>query len=103
LLYRQLAARGFELRIATALSDKGVGCNRCNSNNSVGRVRVHDGVDERHLFQDERGCIRGMNDIALLRAEVRGITWRNYMWRVDKASFRCHRGRGKTKQDNKQR
>jgi hypothetical protein len=43
-------ARGFELRIATALSDREVGGNSCSSNNSVGRLRVQAGVDERHLF-----------------------------------------------------
>jgi hypothetical protein len=79
--YRQLVARGFELRIATALSDKGVGIS------SVGRLRVQAGVDERHLLKDERDCIRGRNDRALLRAEVRGIMGRN-MLRVGKASIR---------------
>jgi hypothetical protein len=63
-------ARGFELRIATALSDMGVG-------NNVGRLRVHAGVDERHSLQYEREGTRGRTDRALSRAEVMGIRGRN--------------------------
>jgi hypothetical protein len=43
----------FELRIATALSDRGVcssSCNSYNNNNSVGRMRVQAGVHERDLL-----------------------------------------------------
>jgi hypothetical protein len=43
-------SRGFERRIAAALSDIGVGSSNNNINNSsVGRLRVHAGVEERHL------------------------------------------------------
>jgi hypothetical protein len=91
-------SRGFELRIATALSDRGVGissrtCTTSNSSN-VGRLRVHAGVKERHLLQNERESIRGVNESALLRAEVRGSMRRN-MRRVDIASFRHHSDRGR--------
>jgi hypothetical protein len=80
-------ARGFELRIATALSDRGVGSSKCSSSNSsVGRLRVHVGVDERHLLEDELKGIRGRNDRAVLRAEVMGIRRRN-RWRVGRANF----------------
>jgi hypothetical protein len=54
LLYRELVARGFELRIATALSDMGVDSNTCSSCSSsnirVGRPCVQAGVDERHFL-----------------------------------------------------
>jgi hypothetical protein len=45
-------ARGFELRIATALSDRGVRIckSSSNNNNNVGGLRVKTGVDERHLL-----------------------------------------------------
>jgi hypothetical protein len=42
-VHRQLVAGGFELRIATTLSDKGVGSSSSSNNNnniSVGRLRV---------------------------------------------------------------
>jgi hypothetical protein len=42
-------ARGVELRIATALGDRGVRNSQSN-NNSVGGLRIHAGVDERHLL-----------------------------------------------------
>jgi hypothetical protein len=38
--HRELVARGFELRSATALSDKRVGNISCCSNNNVDRLRV---------------------------------------------------------------
>jgi hypothetical protein len=95
-------ARGFELRIATALSDRGVGSSTTNSNSSVDRLRVHAGVDERHLLHDECEGIKGRNDRALLRAGVRGNKMRN-MWKVGIVSFWCHRGRGKEKLNNRQR
>jgi hypothetical protein len=87
-------SRGFELRIATVLSDKGVGISSrsstsSNNNNNVGRLRVHVGVKERHLLQDERESIMGANESALLRAEVRGSRRQNRR-RVGRASFRRH-------------
>jgi hypothetical protein len=52
----------------------GVGSSSCNNNSSsVGLLHFHAGVDERHWLQDEREGIRGRDDIALLRAEVRRI------------------------------
>jgi hypothetical protein len=93
-VYRVAVAKGFELRIATTLSERGV--RKSNNNNSVGALRVHAGVDERHLLQDEREVIRGGNDKALLRAEVMGSMRRN-LWRVDKASFRRNFDRGRKK------
>jgi hypothetical protein len=44
----------FELRIATALSDRGVGNNNYSSrsSNNVGQLLVHAFVYERHLLQD---------------------------------------------------
>jgi hypothetical protein len=49
-------AKGFELRIATALSDRGVRSSSSNSksrgSSSGGGLRVQAGVDERHLLQD---------------------------------------------------
>jgi hypothetical protein len=79
-------ARGFELRIATSVSDMGVDSSNISSSSiSVGRLRVHAGVEERHLLQHERKGIMGRNDIALSRAEVRGIRRRN-MWRVGRAN-----------------
>jgi hypothetical protein len=45
--------KGFELRIAAALSDKGVKISNRNSNSSnVGRLRVHTSVNERYLLKD---------------------------------------------------
>jgi hypothetical protein len=86
-------SRGIELRIATALSDMGVGIgsrsSTTNNNSSVGRLRVHADVKERHLLQDERESIKGANEIAMLRAEVRGSMRRNWR-RVGIASFRRH-------------
>jgi hypothetical protein len=83
-------SRGFELRIATALSDGGVGINSRSStiidNIIVGWLRVQAGLKERHLLHDERESIRGANESALLRAEVRGSMRRN-MRRVGMALF----------------
>jgi hypothetical protein len=63
--------KGFELRIAAALSDKGVGIsNRSSNNSSVGRMRVQASVNERHLLKDERESIRGAIESAPLKAEV---------------------------------
>jgi hypothetical protein len=88
-------SRGFELRTATALGDRGVGINnRCSTSSSVGRLRVQAGVKERHLLQDERESIRGANESALLRAEVMGSRRRNRR-RVGIASFRRHFDRGR--------
>jgi hypothetical protein len=81
-------AKGYELRIATALSEKGVRSSGSGSSN-VGGLRVKAGVNKRHLLQDEREGIMGGNDRALLRSEVMGITRRN-KWRVDIASSRRH-------------
>jgi hypothetical protein len=41
-------AKGFEVRIVTALRDRGVRSSNRN-NNSVGGLRVKVGVDERHF------------------------------------------------------
>jgi hypothetical protein len=83
-------SRGFELRIAMALSDRGVGISSRSSTSSniisVGRLRVQAGGKERHLLQDERESIRGANESALLRAEVKGSKRRNRR-RVGMASF----------------
>jgi hypothetical protein len=87
--------RGFELRIAAAVSDSGVGIStRSSNNNSVGRLRVHASVNERHLLKDERESIRGAIESALLRTEVRG-SWRRNRRRVGRASFRRHFDRGR--------
>jgi hypothetical protein len=94
-------AKGYELRIATALSDRGVrSSNSSNSNGigSVGGLRVKAGVDERHLLQDEREGIRGGNDKALLRVTVRQIRRRN-KWRVGRASFRRHFDKGRKRKN----
>ena len=99
-------ARGFELRIATALSDKGVGISTRSSNNSnVGRLRVQASVKERHLLKDERESIRGAIESPLLRPEVKGSRRRNRR-RVGTASFRRHFKRGrkrKSRTKNRQR
>jgi hypothetical protein len=102
-------SKGFELRIATALSDMGVGISsrsNTNSNNSsVGGLRVPAGVKMRHLLQDERESSKGANKSALLRAEVRGSRRRN-MRRVGMASFRRHFDRGRKRKSrikNRQR
>jgi hypothetical protein len=91
-------AKGYELRIATALSDRGVrkssSSSSCSGSSSVGGMRVKAGVNERHLMQDEREGIRGGNGIALLRAKVKRSRRRN-MWRVGRASFRRHFDRGR--------
>jgi hypothetical protein len=59
--------RGFELCIAAALIDMGVGIStRTRSSSSVGRLRVHARVNERHLLKDERESIRGAIESALL-------------------------------------
>jgi hypothetical protein len=80
----------FELRIAAALSDGGVGIStRSNNSSSVGRLRVQANVKERHLLKDERESVRGAIESALLRAEVRGSKRRNKR-RVGRASFRRH-------------
>jgi hypothetical protein len=48
-------ASGFELRIATALSEREVrSISKSSNNNNVGGLRVNAGVDERHLLHDER-------------------------------------------------
>jgi hypothetical protein len=87
--------KGFEMRIATALSDKGVMIsNRSNNSNNVDRLRVHASVNERHLLEDESESIRGAIESALLRAEVGGSERRN-MRRVGRASFRRHFDRGR--------
>jgi hypothetical protein len=93
-------ARWFVLRIATALSDMGVGSSNYISN--VDRLRVHACVYERHLLQNQRERVGGRNKRALLRARVRGIKRRN-KWRVGGTSFRCHRGKGKNQRDDRQR
>jgi hypothetical protein len=87
--------RGFELCIAAAVSDRGVGISsRSSNNNSVGRLRVQASVKERHLLKDERESIRGAIESALLKAEVRGSMRRNRR-RVGRASFRRHFDRGR--------
>jgi hypothetical protein len=94
-------SRGFELRIATALSDMCVGMNsRSSTNNNVGRMRVQAGVKERHLLQDERESIRGANESAMLRAEVKGSKRRNRR-RVGRASFRRYFERGRKRKSRK--
>jgi hypothetical protein len=61
--------KGFELRIAAALSDKGVGIsNRSSDNSNVGRLRVEASVNERHLLKDQRESIESASESALLRA-----------------------------------
>jgi hypothetical protein len=63
------APKGFEPRIAAALSDKGVSISNRNINsNNVGRLRVEASVSERHLLKDERESIRGGIESAMLRA-----------------------------------
>jgi hypothetical protein len=47
-----LVTRGFAVRIVTALRDSVVGNSSCSGNCSVGRVRVHTSVIERHLLED---------------------------------------------------
>jgi hypothetical protein len=98
--------KGFELRIAAALSDRGVRIsNRSSNSSNVGRLRVRTSVNERHLLKDERESIRGIIESALLRAEVRGSRRRN-MRRVGRASFRRHFDRGRKRKSrikNKQR
>ena len=97
--------KGFELRIAAALSDRGVRISNRSSNiSNVGRLRVEASVNERHLRKDERESIRGGIESALLRAGVRGIRRRNRR-RVGRANFRRHFDRGrkrkrKTKTDS---
>jgi hypothetical protein len=44
-----VSAKGVELRIATTHIERGVS-NGSSSNNSVGGLRVHAGVYERHLL-----------------------------------------------------
>jgi hypothetical protein len=102
-------SRGFELRIATALSERGVGISSRSSTSSncssVGRLRVQAGVKERHLLQDERESIKGANEIVLLRAEVRGSKRRDRR-RVGIASFRRNFDRGRKRKSiikNRQR
>jgi hypothetical protein len=87
----------FELRIATTLSERGVRSSSSSSNN-IGGLRVKAGVDERHLLMDEHEGIRGGNDIAMLRAEVRG-SGRQNKWRDDLASFRRHFDRGRKRKN----
>jgi hypothetical protein len=98
--------KGFELRIAAALSDMGVKISNYSNNiSNVGRLRVHASVNERHLLKDERESIRCAIGSALLRAEVRGSRRRN-MRRVGTTSFRRHFDRGrkrKSKIKNRQR
>jgi hypothetical protein len=48
----QLLARGFAVRIVTALCDMGVANNSCTGTCSVGRPRVQTSVNERHLLED---------------------------------------------------
>jgi hypothetical protein len=47
-------SRGFDLRVATALIDTGVGISiriiTSSKGNNVGRLRVHAGVKERNLL-----------------------------------------------------
>jgi hypothetical protein len=59
------------VRIVTVVCDMGVANISSNSCCIVGRLRVQAGVDERHLLQDKGEGIKGGNDRALLRAEVR--------------------------------
>jgi hypothetical protein len=73
LFHGQIVGRGFTVRIVTAVCDMGVANRSGSGSYSVGRLRVHAGVDERHLLQHERKGIKGGNERALLRAEVRGI------------------------------
>jgi hypothetical protein len=98
--------KGFELRIAAALSERGVRIsNRSNNNSNVGRLRVQACVNERHLLKDERESIRGTIESAVLRAEVKGSRRRN-MQRAGRAIFRHHFDRGRKRKSrikNKQR
>jgi hypothetical protein len=98
--------KGFELRIAAAMSDRGVRISNPSSNSSnVGRLRLQTNVNERHLLKDERDNIRGMIESAMLRAEVKGSTRRNRR-RVGRASFRRHFDRGRKRKSgmkNRQR
>jgi hypothetical protein len=94
-IHRVAVAKGYELRIATALSERGVrssnssSSSRSGGRSSVGGLRVKAGVNERHLLQDECEGFRGGNDRALVRAEVTGSR-RGNTWRVGGASFRRH-------------
>jgi hypothetical protein len=98
--------KGFEVRIAGALSDRGVQIsNRRSNNNNLGRLRVEASVNARHLRKEQRESIRGMIERAMLRAWVRGIRRRN-MRRVDRANFRRHFDRGRKRKSrikNRQR
>jgi hypothetical protein len=50
------------------------------------------------LLHDKREGIRGGNNRALLRAEVREIMRRN-MWRIGRASFLRHFDRGRKRKN----
>jgi hypothetical protein len=91
-----IIARGFALRITTALNDKGVGSNISsnNINNNVGHMRVPTSVSERNLPKDKRERIMGWVERAPLRARFKGINTRE-RWRVGGTIFRCHCGRGR--------
>jgi hypothetical protein len=67
-----VVARGFALRITAALNDTGAG-----SSSSVGRLRVHASVYERHSLKDHRERVMGWDEGALLRAGVMEINRRD--------------------------
>jgi hypothetical protein len=52
LFHGQLVARGFTVRIVTALCDMGVANSSGSGSCSVGRLRVQTSVNERHLLED---------------------------------------------------
>jgi hypothetical protein len=89
-----VVARGFALRITTAVSDMGVGSSSCISHNGVGRLRVQASVYERHLLKNQRVRIMGWGERALLRAGVGGISRRD-KWTDGGTSFWCRCGRRK--------
>jgi hypothetical protein len=52
LFHGQLVARGFAVRIVTALCDMGVTKSSCSGSCIVGRPRIKTSVNERHLLED---------------------------------------------------
>ena len=93
--------KGFELRIAAAVSERcAMISNRSSNSSNAGRLRVQTSVNERHLLKDERESIRGTIVGALLRAAVRGSRRRNMQ------SFRPHFDKGRKRKSrikNRQR
>jgi hypothetical protein len=85
-----LVARGFALRIGTAVRNSGIRNSSCsnssNSNSNIGCLRVKTGVNERHLLKDHCERIWGRKERTLLRVGVRGISTRGRR-RVPRTGF----------------